>query len=179
MSNSFKIIILVIAAVFSLVWAGIRTVNSITYNRDVGGHLKLAADANSIELAERQLELAIDGMDARGLCPSGGDCYTSVLYRTPDEDVGFWRENIVGTLADLQAMSPDERASNLIVSNQLLKVRETLLDSGTNGDQVTDPPGISIYGSNHLMAALGWISFLTLTLFGLWIGIRYLWELDE
>ena len=76
---------------------------------------------------------------------------------------GYWRENIVGTLADIQDMTPEERADNLIESNQLMKVRETLLDSGQHGDHVTEPTGISIYGSN---GAFAWWGILSLVVLG-------------
>lgn len=132
---------------------------SIQFDREIGGHLKLAADANSTEMAERKLSLAIDGMKKWDLCNGGGDnCFTSVLYRTPDEDVGYWRENIESTLADLQAMTPEERADNLIESNQLIKVRETLLDSGAGGDEVTRPSGIFRYPNNGSFALWGSLS---------------------
>lgn len=155
-----EITIIALASISLLAWGGTRIVNAITYTQDVSGHLKLAADANSTELAERRLALAIEGMDARGICKNGGDdCFTSVLYRTPQDNAGYWRENIEDTLANLQAMTEEERADNLIESNQLIKVRETLLDSGKNGDHVTDPDGISIYGYNGTFA---WWSALSL-----------------
>jgi len=146
-----------------LAFSGVRIVKNIQYDRDIGGHLKLAADANSTELAERKIKLAIDGMEAWGLCNGGGDnCFTSVVYRTPDEDVGYWRENIEGTLTDLQAMSDEERADNLIESNTLIKVRETLMDAGESGDKVTDPDGISVYPNNTGYAWWGWLSLIGL-----------------
>jgi len=159
--SSTKIAVIALATLSLLGYSGVRLVNSITYDREVGGHLKLAADANNVDLAARKLALAIEGMDARGICKKGGDdCFTSILYRTPDEDVGYWRENIVSTLADLEAMTDEEKADNLIESNQLIKVRETLLDSGQNGDHVTSPDGIAIYGMNDPMAWWGILSVL-------------------
>ena len=150
--------------VTSVVW-------SIQYEREIGGHLKLASDANSTELAERKIKLAIEGMERWGLCNGGGEnCFTSVIYRTPEDDVGYWRENIEGTLEDLHSMSAEERADNLIESNQLIKVRETLLDSGEGGDHVTDPPGISRYPYNVRMAWWLWISLI-----GTIVGVL-MWE---
>jgi hypothetical protein len=120
----------------------------VQFDREISGHLELAAHANSTELAERKLKIATDGMRKRGLCNGGEGCFTSIIYRTPGEDVGYWRENIDNTLADLQSMSPVERADNLIESNQLIKVRETLLSTGEAGDRVTEPQGISRYPNN-------------------------------
>lgn len=158
-------IILVSSVLSSLVYIVIVIVLSIQFDREIGGHLKLAADANNTEMAERKLTLAVDGMEKWELCNGGGDnCFTSVLYRTPDEDVGYWRENIESTLADLQSMTPEERADNLIESNQLIKVRETLLDSGAGGDEVTKPDGISRYPNNVSFSLWGWLSLFTFLL---------------
>ncbi len=144
---------------------------NIQYEREIGGHLKLAADANSTELTERKIQLAVEGMRKWGFCNGGGDdCFTSVIYRTPEDDVGYWRENIGNTLEDLKSMSAEERADNLIESNQLIKVRETLLDSGSQGDKVTDPPGISRYPYNVRMAWWLWISLI-----GAVVG-AFMWE---
>ncbi len=138
------------------------TILQIQYDREVGGYLKQAADANTTELAEQKLKQAIDGMDERELCPGtkteegkltfSKDCFTSVFWRTPDEDVGYWRENIQATYEDLHDMTPEERADNLIESNQLMKVRETLLDdSGQYGVSVTSPKGIARYPNNKFL----------------------------
>ncbi len=127
----------------------------IHYEQNVGGFLKQAADANNTSMAEQKLSQASDGMQRLGLCNGGGDnCFTSVFYRTPDEDVGFWRANIETTLRDLQAMPDKERSDNLIESNQLIKVRETLMDNGGNGDFVTHPKGISRYPNNALFGVI-------------------------
>ena len=156
----------IVFGIVLLIILGLVTVRKIQYERDVSGHLKLAADANSTEFAERKLKLATDGMEAWDFCNDGGEnCFTSVIYRTPEDDVGYWRENIESTLADLQSMSDAERADNLIESNQLMKVRETLLDSGPSGDHVTDPKGIFKYPNNT-----GFALWLTVALIGLGIG---------
>ena len=150
---------------------GTVAVQNIRYERDIGGHLKLASDANSTELAERKLRIAVEAMEEWGLCNGGGDnCFTSVIYRTPEDDVGYWRENIEGTLADLQSMSDEERGTNLVESNQLIKVRETLLDSGSEGDHVTGPTGISRYPNNVGFAWWFWFSGI-----GTVVGV-FMWE---
>lgn len=140
-----------------LAWGAVRIVKDITYDQQVEGYLKQAADANTTELAEKKIGQAIEGMDRRGLCNSkspdsppvfADDCFTSVLWRTPGEDVGYWRTNIQATYEDLHSMTNEERVDNLTESNQLMKVRETLLDNGSQGDSVTAPAGISVYPNN-------------------------------
>ena len=141
-----------------LIFGVTRIIIGIQYDREVSGHLKRAADANQIALAITEVEDALKGMDERGLdCGKAKECYTSVLYTTPDEDIGFWRTNIKQTLGDLEAVPAD--ANHLVVSNTLMKVRETLLDSGEAGDHVTDPDGVSLYPSNKPFFWFGWLTF--------------------
>lgn len=185
------------AGIFTLVclasvlfWGGNRAIHYIQYDRHIKGFLKQAADANTSELAEKKLLQAMKMMDAMGLCNGSNeetaeypldhapttyseDCYTSVLWRTPDEDVGFWRTNIQATYDDVHTMTPEDRADNLTESNQLMKVRETLLDHGNNGDLVTAPEGISVYPHNTLFF---WWGFLS-TLFTIGGAVRW-WEIE-
>lgn len=150
----------IFACIFVL-WGADRIYQGIQYDRAVGGHLKRAADANTIALAKVELKAAIVGMDARGLTCTGNQidlCYTSVLYTTPDEDVGYWRLNIKETLRDLEQVP--EGAGHLLISNTLMRVRESLLDAENGGDVVTAPSGISVYPNNHGFAFWGGISLL-------------------
>lgn len=141
-----------------LVWLVVIIVAGIQYDRRIGGHLELASIANQPATAIEELKLAIQGMDADGItCNQPRQCYTSVLYTEPDEDVGFWRQNIEQTLADLEALPPD--ADHLKVSNTLLKVRETLTTEGKDGSSINDPSGISLYPNNRAFAWWGWGSF--------------------
>ncbi len=126
-----------------LVWTGVRTVASIQFDRKCEGYLKRAADANTVELAREQLQVAVDYAQRKGLT-SG---YTSILWTTPDADVGFWFKNLVASLAELNRVTP--ATTQLERSNILIKLRETLLDQG-QGVTVTVPEGISIYPHNAL-----------------------------
>ncbi len=141
----------VIFVLLFCVWAGIRIVAGIQFDRGCGGYLKRAADANTVELAKKQLKVALDYME-REVSTTG---YTSVLYRTPDEDVEFWYTNIKSSSAELEQINPN--ASQLERSNLLMKLRETLLDEGKS-TSITVPAGISIYPNNVAMAFFGWLS---------------------
>jgi hypothetical protein len=123
-------------------WAGARIYCDINFGIDCEGHLKRAADANTIELAKQELAVSLNYLERNGIT-SG---YTSVLYNTPDEDVGFWHKNLNASLGELESVKPD--ATQLERSNLLLKLRETLLDHGSNGEHVTAPDGISIFPNN-------------------------------
>jgi len=150
------------------IWHGYQT---ITFDQQVKGILKQAADANQIPLAAERIKVALKGMDKRGItCPVGAGCFTSVLYRTPDEDMGFWRLNIEQTLADLQAVPKD--AAPEVVSVTLLKVRETLVDTGTMV-RVTYPDGLCLYPQNRLVAFVYLCILLPLGILGVIAFFRF------
>lgn len=108
-----KSVFATIFTILFLLWAGVRTVNHIQFDRNIGGYLKRAADANTVELAEKNLSVAVEYLEKNGLT-SG---YTSILYRTPDEDVGFWFTNLKSSLDELHAVKP-EAARNAPGSGQ-------------------------------------------------------------
>ena len=136
-----------------LLWAGLRIYNGIVYNIDCGGHIKRAADANTVELAIQEMKTVVAYLEARGMT-SG---YTSVLYRTPDEDIGFWYQNLKASLGELEKITPE--TTQLERSNILIKLRETLLDHGQSVS-VTQPSGISIYPNNVAYAWFGWLGLV-------------------
>ena len=114
-------------------------------DRKCVGYLKRAADANSPELAIEELGVALGYMEGEGWTTG----FTSIIYTTPDEDVGFWYKNIKQSQESLRKL-PKE-ASDLEKSNALMKLRETLLD---DGKYVTSPTGISRYPRNGLWAVI-------------------------
>src|SRR3989344_5719020 len=135
-----------------LLWAGLRTYNEILYDIDCGGHIKRAADANTVELATQEMKTVVAYLEARGMT-SG---YPSILYRPPDEDIGFWYQNLKASLDELEKVTP--QTTQLERSNILIKLRETLLD-GQNMS-ATDPSGISIYPNNVAYAWFGWLGLV-------------------
>ena len=129
-------------------------IKAIRFKQNCGGHLKRAADANTVDIAKSELKIALDYMEANNLT-SG---YTSVIYETPDEDVAFWYNNIKQSYNELNSL-PDS-SSSLEKSNMLIKLRETLLDHGDKSDTVTMPDGISRYPDNVLYFFLGIVSIV-------------------
>lgn len=117
-------------------------------DRECTGHLKRAADANTVELSKQELSVAVSYLEENKMT-SG---YTSILYTTPDEDLGFWYQNLKASLEELNAVKPD--ATQLEKSNVLLKLRETLLDEG-QGSSVTHPAGIALFPHNTGFAIWG------------------------
>lgn len=121
-------------------------VKSIQFNQQCAGYLKQAADANTAELALERLNRAIDYVEKNELT----DGYTSVLWKTEDENIGYWYQNLKACQSELVNCLD---ASQLEQSNVLMKVRESLTDNGEKGTVLTVPPGISRYPFN---AGLGW-----------------------
>jgi hypothetical protein len=137
-----------------LLWAGLRIYNDVLYDINCGGHLKRAADANTVELAKQELKTAVSYLEARGMT-SG---YTSILYRTPDEDVGFWFQNLKASLVELEKVTPETTQPERSII--LVKLRETLLDQGEKSVSVTAPSGIGIHPHNVAYAWFGWLSLV-------------------
>lgn len=146
----------VIALAFGFIMA-LVLIKNIQFDQDCGGYLSLAANANTVEIAGEQLDIALKYMEENKLT-SG---YTSILYKTPDEDVGYWYRNIKSARGELSTIAPN--ASQLEKTNVLMKLRETLA-AGT-------PVGIALYPNNVFygllifivsMAFLGVLFILTL-----------------
>jgi len=136
-----------------------RFIKKVQFERNVAGHLKRASDASTIELAAQELEIAVSFLDAHNLTHG----YTSLLYQTPNEDVGFWYDNLSRSLNELKELEIDLKEldlekAHLTSSNQLMKLRETLLDDTDKGVEVTAPKGISIYPNNWSFCLWGIIS---------------------
>ena len=159
-----KLTLAILCTMVFLVWAGVRGINQIVFDRNCGGYLKRAADANTTELAAKNLETAMKYIKENGLT-SG---YTSILYRTPDEDVSFWHDNLNASLEELRIIKSD--ATQLEKSNILIKLRETLLDHKQDGVSVTKPSGISIFPSNAVYMTWALLSFSI----GIWCWITLL-----
>lgn len=122
------------------------------FKKHVSGYLKRAADANTIELAHEELTRALTYLEENDLTKG----YTSVLYETPDEDIGFWYRNLKASKEELEKL---ENPSALERTNVLMKLRETLTDSGEK-TRVTTPDGIHLYPNNAIWAGLGWGSLV-------------------
>lgn len=165
--NDMSRVWFVLTLIFFLVfagWAGTRALQSVFLKRDMTGHLKLAADANTIGLAKRELGIAVKYLEDHSY-KSG---FTSIIFETPDEDIGFWYENLSSALKELESAPAD--VSRLEASNTLIKLRETLLDTSKEGSSVTVPDGFSIYPYNLAFAIWGWLSGVLLCFFGhLWL----------
>jgi hypothetical protein len=134
-----------IAIIFTLSllgWGTTRIVKNVQFDIECEGHLNLAANANTIEIASSELCIALEYLREQGLTKG----YTSIVYNTPNEDIGFWYNNLKESHNELLSIS--DSASALEKSNVLIKLRETLIGHSENGEYITKPYGISIAPNN-------------------------------
>ncbi len=139
-------ILFTLAFVAFLVW---RIGCAIQFDINCTGHLKRAADANTVELAKTELKTAIAYLDANNLKTGN----TGIIFEHPSCDIEFWYGNLTASLAELESIDADTPL--LTRTNALIKLRETLVDHGA-GTTVTEPAGISIYPLNKKAAIVGW-----------------------
>ena len=137
---------------------GFGIIKGIQFDKNCGGYLERAVNANTIEMAVAELDVALNYMEAHNLTHG----YTSFVYETPDEDIGFWYKNIKTARAELALIKPD--ASPLEKSNVLMKLRESLTANGESGDRLVVPAGISLHPNNTMYA-------LFLLIFGMAAGL--------
>ena len=82
--------------------------------------MERASNANTIETAIEELNSSIGYLEENKLTTG----YTSVFYRTPDEDISFFYKNLVDSRDEL--MKVDSTTTQLERTNLLMKLRETL-----------------------------------------------------
>ncbi|SEL70202.1 hypothetical protein SAMN04487910_3106 [Aquimarina amphilecti] len=138
----------------SFVIFGVRISKKVQFKQNVSGYLKRAADANTIALANDELTKVIDYLEANNIT-SG---YTSMLWETPNEDIGFWYKNLKASQLELQNLKSN---SALERTNVLINLRETLLDTGER-TRVTVPKGLAVYPKNGLWGILILTALLSL-----------------
>lgn len=95
----------------------------IEFSQQCSGYLKQAADANTVELALDRLNLAVKYIEEKGYT----DGYTSIVYKTEDENIGYWYQNIKACQKELNDALD---GTQLEKSNVLMKIRESLTDEG-------------------------------------------------
>ena len=128
-------------------------VKNIEFSQNCSGYLKQTADAITVESALERITMAIDYLDAHNLT-SG---YTSVIYKTEDDNIGFWYNNLRNCKSELEDALD---GSQLEKTNTLMNVREALTDEGEKGTVFTIPDGIWKYPHNKILAFLNTISVI-------------------
>ena len=160
--KQFTIIFL---SILMLVSAGTVIYKRIDFKQNCSGRLERAANANTVDLAVKELDAAIRYAEAKN-CTTG---YTSVIYKTPDEDVAYWYNNLRASRQELLNLT--DSTSTLEKTNTLMKLRETLTDTGENGTRVIYPTGLQFYPHNFLWGILRW--FIWIALIAIYVIIRF------
>lgn len=142
------------------IWGTVRAYTAIQFSIHCSGYLKLAADSSNVDMAHLNLNKAIDYIDANEL----NEGFTSVLWKSPTDDIGFWSKNLHTAYVELGELDT-ATLTPLEQSNVLMKLREVLLDQGDTGQIVTHPEGISIFPYNRLWFFWGWISGIGFVVF--------------
>lgn len=158
--SSTKSILCVLCVLMGLIGPSFYLYNHIVFNKNCGGYIKQAADANTVELAIERLDKAIAYAEKNNLTYG----YTSVFYTTESDNIGFWYQNMKACREELNNCL---ESSQLEKTNVLLKVRESLTDDGEKGVSVTTPNGISRYPYNLLLGVLMWLAIFS------WLVVFY------
>jgi hypothetical protein len=137
-----------------------------TYGFNMGceQYLKRAADANTVELAEENLEVALAYIERKELTNG----VVSIFLSQPKNDIGYWYRNLKSSMDELNKVT--EETTQLERSNVLMKLRETLTDiSGGDGGgtTITHPSGIEVYPFNRLFFWLYTVFILILVVGGI------------
>jgi hypothetical protein len=170
-NSKIMFLIAIVSSIALLTTAVIAIVFSVQFGRNCEGYLERAGNANSIDIARTELKVALDFLEKENLTTG----YTSIMYTTPNEDIGFWYNNLKSAYNQLNSIDSDS-ISNLEESNILIKLRETLMDTNEGTYHVTVPDGISRYPNNTLFAILSWASILicvTSLVRGIYLSEKY------
>lgn len=156
------IILCVICIIIPLIVYGVGIVKTVKFNANCISYFQLAADANSVALAEKHLTSGINYLEQNNLT-SG---HTKIFVYKPTNDIGLWYENLKSAQLQLQELSKKEELTELEESNSLMKLRETLLN---NEGTVTHPEGIMFhpsYASYFWIAIFIWMLWILAFAFG-------------
>jgi len=140
------------ALVFTLVfgiWGLIRGVSYWSFENGCAGYLHRAASANTIQLAQENLDSAIKYLEDNNLTTG----QVSIIMKQPKNNITYWYSNLKAAQQELQNM--DTNATQLEVSNQLIKLKETLENAN---DSLICPDGIEVYPNN---VGLFWMSIIS------------------
>jgi len=156
-----RVILPILLIVVALITPTVCIVKNIQFKQDCSGYLKQAADANTAEIALNRVTKALEYIERNHLT----DGYTSVLWKTEDENIGFWYKNIKACKAELEDCLG---SSQLVKTNVLMKVRESLTDSG-NRTVLTIPDGLHKYPNNKEFFIFAWLSVIAIAGGLIWI----------
>lgn len=169
---------LTLAVLFTLTFIVAPITEAVIWFSFKGGcsdYLKLAGDAPTVERATEYLGKAVNYIETKGLT-SGNSAY---FIRTPRNDIGIWYNQIKGAhetvkaLVDQKVVSPGS-VSQLTEDNALMKIREVVLDEGSDGVEVTLPQHIYIFPNQVFFLLWYLLSLLFAVIF--WLVTWAVWD---
>ena len=135
------------------------------------GHLERAANTTLTETALNELGIGVDYLEIKQMT-SG---FTSVVWNTPDEDVGYFYTNLKNAYANLHKIN--YTGTEIEKSNALLKLKESLIyNNGKHGDKVIYPDDLQYYQNKYIWAFFDYSSgflFIYLILYALYWMQKY------
>lgn len=143
MRKTILTLVCVIIMLVPVVVYTVGIVKDIRMSSNCINYFEMAADANSVELAEKHLTSGIEYLEENNLTEGN----TKIFVYRPTRDIGLWYENLKSAQSQLQELISQEGLTELEESNALMKLRETLLDAE---GYVTHPTMITFY-PNHFM----------------------------
>ena len=150
-------ILCIICIIAPIIVYGVAIIKTVRMNVNCINYFEMAADANSVEIAEKHLTAGINYLEANNITQGS----TGIIFHKPTNNIGFWYENLKSAQEQLIEMNQRENLTELEESNALMKLRETLLDSEGH---VTHPSMISFVPGHS-----GWFFWM--------IFIWFLWFL--
>lgn len=153
----FFIILCIICILLPCIVYGVAFVESLHMEANCIGYFEMAADANSVELAEKHLSSGIEYLEENNLTKGS----TKIFVYSPTNDLGLWYENLKSAQLQLQELKAQENLTELEESNALMKLRETLLNSE---GAVTHPSMITFYPNQVIWFLALWLLWV------LWIA---------
>lgn len=139
------------------------------------GKLKQTADVNTIELAKKKLTECVTYLDENKMT-SGS---THIFFATPENDLTFYHDNLTSALKDLENFpkfegeEKDRSNYNLAMSNQLIKLRETILDADAH---VTCPENLALYPNQVIWMTCEVLSVLWILAIFAFGALKYDWN---
>lgn len=160
--KAFLCVLCIICIIVPIIVYGVAIVKTMQMDANCISYFEMAADANSVEIAEKHLTSGIKYLEEHNLTQGN----TKILIYKPTYDLGLWYENLKSAQSQLQELNAKEGLTELEASNALMKLRETLLNSEGS---VTHPDMISFY-PNHvswfLSMILIWLLLVGAIVFG-------------
>lgn len=144
-----RFITFVLTIIMAIMVYGGAIINSCTFSANCIDYFELAANANSVELAEKYLSNGIEYLEKEGLTQGN----TNFIFKYPTNDINIWYENLKSAQAQLQELKEQKDLTELEETNSLMKLRETLVDED---GVINHPRMISFYPYHILMEILMW-----------------------